>query len=1315
MYKGDDGIMRQSAKERLENDENEKLLTRKKKLSALRQTSRGFYDPPAKPKIFESKLDSPIMCCMTYDPVPDKHGVSSGKSVILSGCKDGSIIISDYATLEMVNTIRVHEDAVMCLKVYQPPGQALICVVSGSKDKTVKVTIMLSGEEVVDLTGHSGAVWAIDMLHQHNKEPLVVSGSLDGTVGVWSILHKKMLRSIKSNGGSVLSAKIFASSATLEFLRHNSSEDNFEKERELMIFGACEDRVLRMWSLQTGKLIRKFEGFPQRITDVTFLIPDDFIFFEAEQQFTGHAGVRAGRAFQKRQKELEKYAEERDEIVKTSVFGILFVENFVQFWSRIAGIVSAILLCGVCRNAIYSSTNEKQHSQNKDALWKQFETVEDGDLRLTRKEAIVIASCLDGKVRIYLAKSGYLIRTLYDQSLSGDDVRYPAYSLSVFQPQQVKKIVETNGNQQEKHDMDMQANPLHSSGLQGIADGVLDGLKQGTNFLGGIFGDGNNTEKETAVNTTEPRVIATFKDGSVVSWYISTGSQFSKRKMASCAMPGITVSSSLDPINEVINENDADRLARLHNKRTHDNKFDTGDSVDDCYPVIVTGGVDGVLRKLVVTYDFEQCKDAYENDKLYKVPRELAAQIPQEFAKYPRIYLLTQEYGSIESYFAGQSFKLFFIAVYEGNSEFIKVFLPYAKSGLLLSNRRSIIQKEVHQNKVAKAEFDSKYLLERSSFSFYYSYVLARPWKLFQSRFDFKGLLVDKNASSNDLNSSVTILRLAIDRQNIASIRTILVMWIEILEKKPVDLLDQTAGPGMMIDKYDLICLADKFPLEFEWFICNIKAVPVNDMLQKNCNFTMDKFRKRVNMHSQGKLEQDILMWKRGDESGLQEELTCFYIPLISPANLEFIECLVNVSGKLRSLKIFDSEFGKTITSYAWSSFGRNQHIANFVNYIISLAMFFIFLTVGVRAPYGIENHRSETFNIAITYVNVWVICYFVYSSYSDIRKSIQKQQYSNKGALRLFANGWVGLELFTMITKIYFVLAAATTRHSLGENSIRIGLSITSLSSYIRVLYFFRSFESTGLLVALLFEILRDMGFYLIIVVLIITGFGEAFWVLQGKFPLREAINITDDDGDDVVPNPISGEPPNYFGTLRSSILGVYDIAFNGYDPSIFENKSNALLQFSLLLAALVSFFVSVIILNLLIAFISDVFGTMINRGSAQLRLMQMKTITDNACFISQRYNNPENISLRDPKFIHFVRRNKDLDFEAIQNKLTGDDGDGKVLGQVKEANEKAISVINDRIKQQRERLNESTLLLKKVSGRFDTLAGIEKKKKRK
>jgi WD40 repeat protein len=259
----------------------------RKNINVVYGTSPTFYIKHKEALSKQVDCKSPVLCVQQFVPLPDKNG-RIVEPIVVCGCLDGKIHVYTRDSLELLNTIDCHKDAVNSIKVFQPKGETLIILISGSKDGSCVVSIAL-GRRVGNLLGHTDSISSIDIFEQYERDTMIITSSHDGSVCVWSLTSRDLLRKIcvdNGDGGSVLKASIFASDDVLKKLRDipdddpNQDIDKFELEKEIMILASYEDRCMRMWSLKNGTLVTYFNYLPQRITDFVYNIPKNWSYNE---------------------------------------------------------------------------------------------------------------------------------------------------------------------------------------------------------------------------------------------------------------------------------------------------------------------------------------------------------------------------------------------------------------------------------------------------------------------------------------------------------------------------------------------------------------------------------------------------------------------------------------------------------------------------------------------------------------------------------------------------------------------------------------------------------------------------------------------------------------------------------------------------------------------------------------------------------------------------------------------------------------------------------------------------------------------------
>ena len=137
-------------------------------------------------KVWNIPVKQEISCLnveLKHSLIGHSHIVSSlalsedGK-ILVSASKDKTIKIWHLKTGELIRTFKGHKDGV-CAVALSKDEQI---IASGSADKTIKLWHLETGELLSTFTGHNDAVTALAFTDKGN---ILVSGSLDKTVKIW--------------------------------------------------------------------------------------------------------------------------------------------------------------------------------------------------------------------------------------------------------------------------------------------------------------------------------------------------------------------------------------------------------------------------------------------------------------------------------------------------------------------------------------------------------------------------------------------------------------------------------------------------------------------------------------------------------------------------------------------------------------------------------------------------------------------------------------------------------------------------------------------------------------------------------------------------------------------------------------------------------------------------------------------------------------------------------------------------------------------------------------------------------------------------
>lgn len=214
----------------------------------------------------------------------------------------GFIQIWEIASSKQVRVISGHDDEVLSLAYSQDGSQLL----SSSYDKTARLWDVATGKEVRKFAGHTWWVWSA--MFSPDESQIVTAGH-DGTAIVWDVASDKRTPAFTGHKGPVFSAvfspdgkqvasagfdrrvltwspeslkpiefkKLVEGTAPpalqfREFVGHADAIQSvgFSSDGQLLV-SAGQDNSIRVWDVDSGKMVKTFRGHGGRIQTATFL------------------------------------------------------------------------------------------------------------------------------------------------------------------------------------------------------------------------------------------------------------------------------------------------------------------------------------------------------------------------------------------------------------------------------------------------------------------------------------------------------------------------------------------------------------------------------------------------------------------------------------------------------------------------------------------------------------------------------------------------------------------------------------------------------------------------------------------------------------------------------------------------------------------------------------------------------------------------------------------------------------------------------------------------------------------------------------
>ncbi|RWS28528.1 F-box/WD repeat-containing protein 7-like isoform X1 [Leptotrombidium deliense] len=177
--------------------------------------------------------------------------------------------------------LKGHDDHVITCLQFNPTSNL---IVSGSDDNTLKVWSSITGRCLRTLTGHTGGVWS----SQLSPNNIVISGSTDRTLKVWDALtgeclhtlygHTSTVRCMALHGNNVVSG---SRDATLRvwnistgecchvLVGHVAAVRCVQFNGKIVVSGAY-DYLVKVWEVSTESCLHTLEGHTNRVYSLQF-------------------------------------------------------------------------------------------------------------------------------------------------------------------------------------------------------------------------------------------------------------------------------------------------------------------------------------------------------------------------------------------------------------------------------------------------------------------------------------------------------------------------------------------------------------------------------------------------------------------------------------------------------------------------------------------------------------------------------------------------------------------------------------------------------------------------------------------------------------------------------------------------------------------------------------------------------------------------------------------------------------------------------------------------------------------------------------
>lgn len=183
-------------------------------------------------RTFEGHTDDVLSVAYSYD-----------SKLVVSGSRDRNVKIWNTATGKCQQTLKGHSDWVRSVAFSH--NSKLIA--SGSDDKTIKLWDTATGKCQQTLKDHSSCVISVAFSHSSKQ---IASGLLDSTIKIWDTMTGKCQQTLKGHSKGISSVAF----------SHNSK----------LIASGSGDKTIKLWDTTTGRCQQTLKGHKQWVFSITF-------------------------------------------------------------------------------------------------------------------------------------------------------------------------------------------------------------------------------------------------------------------------------------------------------------------------------------------------------------------------------------------------------------------------------------------------------------------------------------------------------------------------------------------------------------------------------------------------------------------------------------------------------------------------------------------------------------------------------------------------------------------------------------------------------------------------------------------------------------------------------------------------------------------------------------------------------------------------------------------------------------------------------------------------------------------------------------
>ncbi|GMH83913.1 hypothetical protein TrST_g9417 [Triparma strigata] len=324
---------------------------------------------------------------------------------------------------------------------------------------------------------------------------------------------------------------------------------------------------------------------------------------------------------------------------------------------------------------------------------------------------------------------------------------------------------------------------------------------------------------------------------------------------------------------------------------------------------------------------------------------------------------------------------------------------------------------------------------------------------------------------------------------------------------------------------------------------------------------------------------------EEGEQDGTTgDPVTAKFCPLkgVASHDSKFLKALVQAATSTKKYGVFENEVVMSIIEYKWETSVKDM----FRRFMLLDIVMVLTMTVDALSQRSI--HKQE--GVIKLLGNVPMLITVVLSLWfaKHLHRQITMRTMSLRNHLK---DPWVILDVASL-SSIYIVYAcrAFEAFSSAPPISSRLAMSIALPLAFLNTLYYMQGFDrNSGELVRMILGIIGGTGNFLIILSTCMVGFSASFFItFEGQTFENESMSLS----------------------FPLSLLKSYSLIFSGFELDDVNGSLNRLV--ASLLFVFFAYFINIVMLNLLIAIMGDIFDKIQENAKAEFMMARAQVILE-------------------------------------------------------------------------------------------------------